>query len=156
MKLLSLAPRGASGLKFHSWCTYPACCGSRPARGEWIEIFHASDCMICAFSLAPRGASGLKSHRPRGQFCSLSLAPRGASGLKSKNQTNKFGGYGLAPRGASGLKSVLLAHEIPHAFASRPARGEWIEIQQAAIFNNGQSSRPARGEWIEIIPPCIT
>ena len=35
--------------------------------------------------------------------------------------------------------------------ASRPARGEWIEIQyQANQSGRFRWSRPARGEWIEI------
>ena len=55
-----LAPRGASGLK-----SSPARQGlrgtsSRPARGEWIEMFRPGKRMLMRIGLAPRGASGLK------------------------------------------------------------------------------------------------
>ena len=33
-----LAPRGASGLKFHTWRICNTTVPSRPARGEWIEM----------------------------------------------------------------------------------------------------------------------
>ena len=33
---------------------------------------------------------------------------------------------------------------------SRPARGAWIEIQNRSPGNRREMSRPARGAWIEI------
>ena len=37
------------------------------------------------------------------------------------------------------------------SFGSRPARGEWIEIQVGLVAVGAvPASRPARGEWIEI------
>ena len=56
----------------------------------------------------------------------------------------------LAPRGASGLKSKEALRKI-EAGRSRPARGEWIEINIAVGGGTATVvSRPARGEWIEI------
>ena len=40
---------------------------------------------------------------------------------------------------------------IEDDFASRPARGEWIEILTQSAGGCLGRSRPARGEWIEIV-----
>ena len=55
-----LAPRGASGLKYIAYSKWVVAFASRPARGEWIEIFNVPLRVCCAICLAPRGASGLK------------------------------------------------------------------------------------------------
>ena len=79
----SLAPRGASGLKFtHKHTSY-----------------------MLSYCLAPRGASGLKSEPALHLCICRRLAPRGASGLKFiVASTTNILVHRLAPRGASGLK----------------------------------------------------
>ena len=57
--------------------------GSRPARGEWIEMKLGDQWQWRTASLAPRGASGLKCFKRSKAFRKeAGLAPRGASGLK--------------------------------------------------------------------------
>ena len=56
----SLAPHGASGLKFDNQKLVQTKEQSRPARGEWIEIIHVARPEDTQVSLAPHGASGLK------------------------------------------------------------------------------------------------
>ena len=56
-----LAPQGARGLKTQGMPHSPVQSGSRPARGEWIEMFARHAANPACSGLAPRGASGLKS-----------------------------------------------------------------------------------------------
>ena len=104
----SLAPPGASGLKFPNGARLdererP----SRPARGEWIEISFSRS------SLRPRGVS-----RPaRGEWIEILQRDQG--------QRRKAR---LAPPGASGLKCGRNLSACPLCCPSRPTRGEWIEI----------------------------
>ena len=72
------------------------------------------------------------------------LAPRGASGLKFPREIRENYLESLAPRGASGLKCNHMSH-LHSADASRPARGEWIEIDAVRSNINGNYSLAPRG-----------
>ena len=57
---------------------------------------------------------------------------------------------GRTPQGVRGLKcymaGLLLQTDVSH-----PARGAWIEINDAGVQRGGRAgSHPARGAWIEI------
>ena len=78
---------------------------SRPARGEWIEIYALERYGKKWLGLAPRGASGLKYSIP--SSISISVTSRPARGEWIEI-----------------LKSSAVSLMVP----SRPARGEWIEI----------------------------
>ena len=48
------------------------------------------------------------------------------------------------------MKYFLQSCRLSTAWASHPARGEWIEITVVIAALVSISSHPARGEWIEI------
>ena len=50
-----LAPRGASGLKFHRFALISRALVSRPARGEWIEIWSGISRRLAMPSRPARG-----------------------------------------------------------------------------------------------------
>jgi len=100
-----------------------------------------------------------------------SRAPRGARGLKQSFLLVCFSNGGRAPRGARGLKRVWAGRALV-LYASRPARGAWIETEaEDDVFatllsraprgarglklasdtqtSTSPQSRPARGAWIE-------
>ena len=46
---------------------------------------------------------------------------------------------------------MYLVWHLDPLFASRPARGGWIEITRTVRSPDSTVSRPARGGWIEIL-----
>ena len=72
--MLSLSPRGESGLKSSNHHKTIQSKSSLPTRGEWIEIAVRKFTVIGDSCLSPRGESGLKSVAPAiyvGTFTSL-------------------------------------------------------------------------------------
>ena len=65
LMFFSLAPRGASGLKFDAAGRHRKLHQSRPARGEWIEIRQREH----------GGAAGVRSRPARGEWIEITLMP---------------------------------------------------------------------------------
>ena len=105
------APQGARGLKSSIFaCLGIVPCGSRPARGAWVEI-------PCAWMRATRR----RSRPARGAWVEIAVktnheirpirrAPQGARGLKCGLLRSYGGGMSRAPQGARGLKCLDLLH----------------------------------------------
>ena len=99
------APQGARGLKWARYLPRGFACGSRPARGAWIEIRPPHRPLPLTSRRAPQGARGLKS-------CG------GGRGVRCKRSRPARGAWIEISEIASPRYSPL----------SRPARGAWIEI----------------------------
>ena len=121
-RLHGRAPQGARGLKFRVLQRLVIDTASRPARGAWVE-------MEIRFL-----SNALKRRR----------APQGARGLKYKLINTKADKESRAPQGARGLK-CLRPWILIKRFASRPARGAWVEIIKNVSPNQSIIVAPRKG-----------